>query len=78
MDDEGWLISIKIIDRKNIFKLFQGEYVAPQKIEAIFKCSHSVSEIFTWEDSYQNFLVAIVMLRWKLLNNGLLKNIMQT
>ena len=35
--------------------------MAPQKIEAIFKCSHPVSEIFRWEDSYQNFLVAIVM-----------------
>lgn len=48
LDEEGWVHtgdivalrengSVKIIDRiKNIFKLSQGEYIAPEKLEAIF------------------------------------------
>jgi long-chain acyl-CoA synthetase len=50
-DSEGWFKtgdvvvvypngSVKIIDRsKNIFKLSQGEYIAPEKIENIFGLS---------------------------------------
>ena len=49
--DVGMLLpgnqAMKIIDRKkNIFKLQQGEYVAPEKVEAIYTKSHIVNEAF--------------------------------
>jgi long-chain acyl-CoA synthetase len=48
MDEDGWIISgdvgmvfpngsIRVIDRaKNIFKLSQGEYIAPERLEGIY------------------------------------------
>jgi len=81
-DSEGWyhtgdiaLITpcglIKIIDRKkNLFKLQQGEYVAPEKIENVLTFSPWVTQIFVYGDSYQTYLVAIlvpnreVVMRW--------------
>ncbi len=73
IDEDGWLHSgdigtilpngaLKIIDRKkNIFKLSQGEYVAPEKIENICTRMEGVSEIFVYGDSLQNYLVAIIV-----------------
>jgi long-chain acyl-CoA synthetase len=53
---------LKIIDRKkNIFKLSQGEYIAPEKIENICLRMEGVSEIFVYGDSLQNYLVAIIV-----------------
>ena len=75
VDEDGWLHSgdiamilpehgnaFKIIDRlKNIFKLQQGEYVAPEKIEnKLEKCKY-VEQIFVYGDSLQNYLVAILV-----------------
>ena len=73
-DDEGWLKSgdiamiipggrIKVFDRaKNMFKLAQGEYVAPEKLENIYVKSDLIMQIFVHGDFLSSFLVAIVVL----------------
>jgi long-chain acyl-CoA synthetase len=54
--------TLKIIDRKkNIFKLSQGEYIVPEKIENKLAHSHLIGQIFVYGDSLQHFLVAIVV-----------------
>ena len=73
IDDEGWLHSgdiglwrpdgnLQIVDRKkNIFKLSQGEYVAPEKIENILGRSGLIAQCFVYGDSFQSSLVAFVV-----------------
>lgn len=73
LDENGWLYTgdigkwlpngtLKIIDRKkHIFKLAQGEYIAPEKIENIYIRSEPVSQIYVHGDSLQAFLVGIVV-----------------
>lgn len=71
---DGWLKSgdvgqilfpnnaLRIIDRKkNIFKLQQGEYIAPEKLENAYKlASPFVNEIFVYGDGLRTCVVAIV------------------
>jgi len=85
-DEEGWLHSgdicqlnpngsVKIIDRKkNIFKLSFGEYVAPEKLENIFKHSKSVSEIYIYGDALESFVVAVIVPNMKALQEMAVAN----
>ena len=64
IDSDGWIRSgdiaqldplkgiFRIIDRKkNIFKLSQGEYVAPEKVELKIQQSLLISQAFVYGDS---------------------------
>ena len=74
VDEDGWLHSgdvgvilggqgnvLKIIDRvKNLFKLSQGEYVAPDKVQKILMNSKYVNQLFLHGESLYNYAIALV------------------
>ncbi len=71
LDSDGWYHSgdigmfdkngcIKIVDRvKNIFKLQQGEYIAPEKIENIYVRSRYVAQAFIYGNSFKSSLIGV-------------------
>lgn len=53
---------MKIVDRlKHIFKLSQGEYVAPEKLEQVYQTSNLVSQIFVDGNTLRSYPVALVV-----------------
>lgn len=73
IDSEGWLHTgdiakwiptgqIQIIDRKkHMFKLAQGEYVAPERIENIFIQSRFVAQTFVYGNGFKSYTVGIIV-----------------
>ncbi|BHF68395.1 hypothetical protein SprV_0301142900 [Sparganum proliferum] len=72
IDRHGWMHTgdigtwingcLKIVDRcKHIFKLSQGEYVAPEKVELVYRESLLISHVFVDGSSLSSFPVAIIV-----------------
>lgn len=71
---DGWYMSgdigemdpktgkLKIIDRKKaIFKLSQGEYIAPTVLENMYLKSEYIDQICVHGDSFRNFCIAVIV-----------------
>ena len=53
---------IKIVDRvKEIFKLSQGEYIIPAKLESVYAKSFLIGQIMVYGNSSMNNIIAIIM-----------------
>ncbi len=54
---------VRIIDRKkNIFKLAQGEFISPERLEALFVgASYRMSQMYIYGNSLQSNILAVVV-----------------
>lgn len=84
VDSNGWFSTgdiasidsigrITIIDRvKNFFKLSQGEYIAPEKVESLYSsASPQITQILVHGDSLQSYLVGVVGIDVRLVKRAL-------
>jgi len=74
IDAEGWLHTgdigviipgnkLRIIDRrKNIFKMSQGEYIAPEKIEGVIKFCPHIFQNFVHGKGTESYVVALIVM----------------
>jgi long-chain acyl-CoA synthetase len=81
LDKDGWIHSgdiavllpgnkLKIVDRrKNIFKLCQGEYIAPEKIENILKTCPYIMQNYIFGKSTESYVVALIIVESSTLEN---------
>ncbi|XP_053947932.1 long-chain-fatty-acid--CoA ligase 5-like [Anastrepha ludens] len=73
VDSEGWHHTgdvgmwlpngtLRIINhRKHIFKLSQGEYIVPEKIENIYTLSQYVNQVYVYGESLRSCIIAVVV-----------------
>jgi long-chain acyl-CoA synthetase len=73
IDEDGWLHTgdiglytaagaLKIIDRKkNIMKIANGEYIAPEKIENVYVAHPLVTEAFVDGQSDQEYVIGFIV-----------------
>uniref|UniRef100_A0A3B0N7I6 Long-chain acyl-coa synthetase, putative n=1 Tax=Theileria annulata TaxID=5874 RepID=A0A3B0N7I6_THEAN len=73
LDDEGWYrtgdvvellpnLGLKILDRaRNFFKMSQGEYITPDKLENAYVNAKLVDQVFVHGEPTENHLVGIVV-----------------
>ncbi|VDD83470.1 unnamed protein product [Mesocestoides corti] len=83
IDADGWLHtgdigqwtsrgSLKLVDRcKNMFKLAQGEYVSPERVEMVYTQSNLVNQVFLDGNSSESFAIAICVPNMKALRQAM-------